>query len=843
MIRDLLQDLRYGARTLRRSPGFTAMVVLTLALGVGGNGAIFSLLNALFLRPLPVAHPESLVLFSDGASPGLSTVLARGRLDLFSYPLYQRLHADEGVFTELAAQQSGTTNSLVRWGGSAEGQPADPAVGRSVSANFFAVLGVPAHRGRTFLPEDEATPGAPPALVLSHGYWQRRFGGDPRVIGATVTVDARQGRVVGVTPPGFTGLEVGSPTDFWMPIAASAPPYLASARHRWLYLVGRTKPGVAMATAQARANVSLQQFLAEHGAEAWFNSPDAGTPQQVRLALERGATGMSALRKRFRDPLLALTAGVGLLLLIVCLNVSHLLLARAVSRQREMSIRAALGAGRARVVRQLLAEGLLLSALGGGAGVLVTTWLREGLLALASSGEMPLPLDVRSDVRVLAFTAALALATALLLGLVPARQAWRADLQRALAATSHAVTAGGSRRLVSRVLLASQVALALVLLFGAGLLAGSLRRLREVPGGFDERHLLVANMNPGLTGLRGEPLVVLYDDLLRRVTALPGVRSASLSTNTLLSGHRMFRRILARGTISSSDPTEPMEVGWSAGIVTPGYFETVGMTMAAGRSLGREDHANAPRVAVVNQALARRFFRGAEVLGKRFRFGGDDPSRPDIEVVGIVEDARSRSLREEPEPTVYVPVAQSPFQLQSLEVRARDGVADPAALLAAIRRAMQETHPSLVVRGVRTMRDQRERSVVLERLLATLSSAFGLAAIFLVSLGLYGVIAQWAAQRTREIGVRVALGAAAAGVRWMVMRQALVLVLAGVVVGLPAAMAASRLLKAFLFGVTPMDPATLAGAALALFAVATAAAYLPARRASRVDPMVALRAE
>jgi putative ABC transport system permease protein len=842
MLGDFLRDLRYGVRSLRRSPAFAVMVVLSLGVGIGANAAVFRLVNAVFLRPLPVRDPDGLVLFSDGASPGLSTVLTAGRLDLFSYPLYLSLRAEEGIFDGLAAQESGTTTALVRWTGPVEPGSVDHAVGRSVSANYFSVLGVGAHRGRTFLPDDEHGASAQPVMVLSHGYWSRRFGADPQIIGATVTMDGRPITVVGVAPPDFTGTEVGRATDFWVPLLANPPAFLASPKHRWLYLIARARPGTSMAAAQARVNVILQQFLAQNEADTWFLARQQARRQAVHITLERGATGMSMIRQRFRDPLLALAAGVGLLLLIVCLNVSYLLLARALGRQREVAIRIALGAGRGRLLRQLFAEGLILSATGAAVAGLATHWLTEGLLSRASSGPWQLNVDVPLDARVLGFTAALTLATTLLFGLVPAWRAWT-DLRGKLAATSHLLTTGSSRMLTTRLLLASQVAFSLTLLFGAGLLAGSLGRLRGVPKGFNEEHLLVLELNSSLTGLDKEKSLVLYDEILRRVSQLPGVRMASLSTTTPLSGHGMFRRILLRENVASAGSEEGLEVGWNAGIVTPGYFETLGMPMVRGRALSREDGANAPRVAVVNEAVVRKFFEGVGALGKRFRFGGDPPERPDIEVVGIVGDAKSRTLREPPQPTVYVPVSQTPFLLQSLQVRTQEDLGDVGSLAEQINRQVRDAHPDLIVQGVRTMRDQRERSLVPERLLVTLWGTFGLAALLLVSLGLYGVMSQWVARRTREIGVRMALGATTSGVRWLIVRQALGIVLAGMAAGIPAAALSARLLKVFLYGVTPMDSSTLGMVASTLLAVSALAAYLPARRASRIDPMAALRCE
>jgi predicted permease len=836
MIRDLLQDLRYGIRALRRSPGFAMLAVLSLAAGIGANAAIFSLVNAVYLRPLPVRDPRGLVLFADGLHAGLSAMPMAGRVELYSNPLYERLRADNSAFEGLAAQQSeGALATIRRVGASESGT--DVAVGRAVSANYFDVLGVSAYRGRGFLPEDETVRRDNPVLVLSDQYWQRRFSRDPTLIGASLTVDRKPYTVVGVTAPGFTGPDVGEATDFWFPISAKAPPaelnpgsWSGSRKHRWLLLIGRIKPGTSLAVAEASVNVTLQQFLAEEAPLA----REAADHPRVRIQLEPGTTGVSPLRPKLRAPLLALMVGVGLLLLIVCLNVSHLVLARAINRNREMSIRTALGATRARLIRQLLAEGLLLAALGVAVAALLTGWLTDGLLALAASGRGSFVLDVAPDARVLSFTALLTLGAAVLLGLVPAWQASRIDLHPALQATSHSVT-GGSRKLVSRLLLASQVAFSLVLLVGAGLLAGSLDRLRAVDKGFDEDHILIGEIRPGLTGLDRARATVLYDDLLRRVTALPGVQAASLSDGggRLVGGGRVFTRILLPASVGT--PPQPREVGWQIGVVTPDYFDTMGMRVVLGRPLRPEDREGAPRVTVVNETLARETFAGLNVLGSRFRYEEED-----FEVVGVVRDARANSLREEPAPTAYVSVAQNHRFLRSLAVRV---IADPAPLADQVRRVVQESHPELPVLGVRTIRSQMDRSLMQERLLATLSMTFGLTALFLVCVGLFGVVSQWAAQRTREIGLRMALGATTGSVRWLVMRQAFAIVLFGVATGLPGALAASLLLKSFLFGLSPIHPPTIAAASLTMFAVATLAAYLPARRASSADPMTALRAE
>jgi predicted permease len=841
VIRDLAQDLRYGARSLRRSGGFTVMVVFTLAVGIGANAAIFSLVNAVLLRQLPVKEPERLVVLSDGLFSGITDDTTQGgRVNAYSSPLYQRLRDADGGFTGLAAQEANRTRSVVRWERSDSDEAALAATGRLVSANYFEVIGVTARRGRLFLPEDDAV-GANPVVVLSHGYWQRRFGGNPAVIGARITVNGGPYTVVGVTAPAFKGARVGEETDLWVPLALQPifqrdRPLRAERDVSWLVVFGRLRAGVSLASAEARANVTLQQYAAER-------PRSTARARRAYISIEPGATGASLFRQTVREPLLALTAGVGLLLLIVCLNVSHLLLARAVNRQREMSIRAALGANRGRLARQLLTEGCLLAALGGATAALFTRWFIDGLAAVAPAGgalerllrERASDLNgAGGDPRVLWFTVALALGTAVVLGVVPAWQGARTNVQEALRGGALAVTPAGGRRLVSRILLASQVAFSLVLLVGAGLLAGTLGRLRATDKGFDEEHVLLVDLVPRFTGLDKERVLSLYDDIIRRVEALPGVRSASMALGT----GRVVGAMTTR--LEVTVPGTSREADAIAGTVTPGFVETMGITLVRGRTFTRADNGNAPPVAVITESLARRLFAGEEALGQRLRVDGSPEGRPDLRIVGIVKDARTTALKGEYLEMMFRPVAQAPAYLLGLQVRT---AGDPMLVAARVRQAVAEADPNLPILNVRTVSSGVELLLENERLLATLSTVFGVVALFLVCIGLYGVISEWAAQRTREIGVRMALGATTGGVRWLVLRQAFAIVLAGAAVGLPAAFAVARLLKGLLYGLSPLDPRTHAAAALLLVAVAAVAAYLPARRASRVDPMIALRAE
>jgi predicted permease len=832
---DLLRDFRLALRSLRRQPGFTTLVVLTLALGIGANAVVFSLVDATLLRTLPVREPDRVVVYSDGLEDGYTDgPLGAGRMRAFSYPLFDRLRqeAPAAVVGGVAAYQTNRTRSVVRRVGTADfdtsPDPGVPAAGRLVSGNFFQVLGVSAWRGRTLLPDDERTRGGDGVVVLGHAYWQRRFGGAADVLGSALSINGHHYSVVGILAPEFPGARVGDPTDLWLPLSMQAQfmrsDPLYDRPDRWLLVYGRLQPGANATTATAAANVTLQRWLAERPVPG-----DEQLRRAIHIQLEPGATGGSAVRRDARTPLLVLWAGVALLLLIVLLNVSHLMLARAATRERELAIRSALGGSRARLLRSALAESCLLAAMGGAGGVLAANLIADGLVAIAP-GIVP---EIVLDARTLSLVVALAAGTAALLGLVPALHAWRTNVQEALRASSQAVTGASAHRRFSRLLLASQVAFSLVLLVGAGLLSGSLAHLRQQDLGFDRQHVLHAQMMLRETGLSRDDALGLYDELIRRVRALPGVQGASMSLGT----GSLLRAATWSGDLYFPDGRPSLDA--LNGTVTPGYFDTLGIHVVRGRAFTAADDTGAPHVAVVNESLARAVFGSAEAaVGQRVRTGSDKP--PDIQIVGVVGDVRSLQVRRGPSRIIYRPVAQDRDYLWSLEVRAHG---DPAPLADLVRRAVREAHPALSTPSVRTLSDHVDRSLAQERLLSLLSIAFGAMAVFLVCLGLFGVISQWVGQRTREIGVRMALGATAPGLRWLVLRQAFLLVAAGMLAGLPAALAAAQALKGLLYGVPPVHPPTIALALLILLAVATAAAYLPARRASRVDPMQALRAE
>ncbi len=832
---EFLKDLRLGGRRLRKSPGFALTAVITIALGIGANTAIFSLLNAVLLRPLPgVRSPDNLVLFSDGTYEGRlgATTPEPGALVAYSYPLYNRLRNELRLFEGVAAQQSYTTGAVVQVTG-ADGSDADPASARCVSANYFDVLGVSAVIGRTFVAEDQTLPGANPVLILSHGYWQRRFGGAPSIVGSHVIVNGFPYTVAGVTPPSFTGTKIGAATDLWVPITMQAqfmrrPSMLSSREDWWLLVIGRTRRDVSLRQAQVEVNVALQQFLADTPASAGETAARA----RVRAELVPGARGVSSPRRQFGASLLVLMGGVGLLLAIACMNVSHLLLARSFRRQAEVSLQLALGATRSRIVRQLVTEGLLLAVLGGLAGLAIGRWCTAGLVRLASTGQTPLVVDTTPDVRVLAFSALLILATAVLFGLVPLWRTSHVQLSSSLRAKSRGLLGRPGRRAFGRLLLISQVALSLLLLVGAGLLTQTLRNLEELDKGFREEGVLLVNLNSRLTGLSSQQLIPVYEQLLERISSLP-VRSVSLALDSPLSGNTMTTDFSIPGRPST--PGADMEV--QVVVVTARYFETMGMDVVQGRGVTHEDRAGTQSVAVINETFARRLSDSGGMVGTRFRAGGQPR---ELNVIGIVKDARINDLRSDPRPVMYLPLAQSPEFLRSLQVRM---VGEPGTLAAEIRQIIRSTNPNLAVNGMSTLRQQVDRSLVRERLIATLSGAFGVLALVLVSVGLYGVLSQSVAQRTAEIGVRVALGATHHAVQWLILRESSVLVLSGIALGIPAALLAGKGMGGLLFGLSVVDPQTLSGATAVVLIVTVLASYIPARRASRVDPIVALRHE
>ena len=821
---EMFQDLRFGVRMLLKHKAFTFVAVLSLALGIGANTSIFSLLDALLLKPLPVKQPEQLVAVNAAtpSQPGRS-------FSSFSYPLFREIRERNTVFSDMFAR-SGFQVSM-----SASGQT-ERVRGEVVSGNFFSVLGLNPQLGRLLTEADDQTPGAHPVAVLSFNFWQRRFGADPNIVGKTIYLNNYPFTIIGVAPQGFYSVEVGDAPDVRIPVTMDGQvrprgnrPILEDRGSSWLSVMARLKPGVSVEQAQAGADNVYQIAREPDVRRVIGETTDDRNFRSLRINLSSAKTGTSTLSRQFSQPLTVLMCLVGVVLLIACLNVANLLLARATTRQKEIAVRLALGAGRFRLVRQLLTEGFLLAALGGALGLFFARWGTDLLVGFLPQGRT---LEIKPDLRMLGFTLGITLLSALFFGLLPAWQATRPNLIPALK-NETVVVLGGRRWELGRLLVVLQVALSLVLLVGAGLFARSLRNLKTVDMGYHTDQVVTMSLDPAQNGYKIEPLRNFYSQLSERLAALPGVKATTFARNVPMSGS--FSRFGIEVPGYQARPGEEMAVLFNQ--VAPQFFATFGAPMLAGREFTAQDTPESPKVVIVNQGLARRFFGSDNALGKRITL----ENYKDLEIVGVVADAKYRNLKEAPPLTAYIPYSQyEQLGQRTLCVRA---AGDVSAIIAAIRQEVRNLDPNLPVYNVKTFAEQINDSVSQERLIALLSSFFGLFALLLASLGLYGVMAYAVTRRTREIGVRMALGAQTASVRWLVLRETLLLALIGIAIGLPAALFSSRLTEGLLFELKPTDPLTITLATLLLLSIAALAGYLPARRATRVDPLVALRHE
>ncbi len=838
------QDLRFGLQMLRKNPGFSLIAVLLLALGIGANTAIFSVVNAVLLKTLPVKDPERLVLLSRiGGGRGAPN-------DDFAYSSYERFREHDRTLSGVLAYYP------LRLTVSVEGQPEPALIGQLVTGNYYAVLGVNAARGRLIAPDDDRVPGAHPVCVISDGYWQRRFGRDPAIVGKTLQLSGHPFTVIGVTPPEFFGAEVGAAMDISIPLMMREQamprmrPLVNDARN-WFRIMGRLRPEATLEQAQASLGLLYQQQMAERF-ERQAGAPKGKQANPAMLAekllVTSGSHGLSALRRQFSQSLFVLTGVVALVLLIACANVAGLLLARAVARRKETAVRLALGASRPRLIRQLLTESMLLAGLGGLLGLLLAWWCARLFLPLLSQGEIPPHLSFKPDLRVFGFTAAAALLTGVLFGLAPALLATRVELHAALKQDTHATSSRSARLSFGQVFVVAQVALSLLLLVGAGLFVRSLQKLRQVETGFARENVLVLKLEPVGSASKWRvrsQLMAFYNELLRRVETLPGVRRASLISYSpmsprewLMMGDGPESRSIVTAPGYTPPPGEEIYTHWTQ--VYPNSFETLGIPLVAGRDFSPRDDQQAPRVAVINESMARRFFGNENPIGRRFGL-----SNGEVEIIGVVKDAKYRNLREQERPMFYLSFAQpgSDRGQMTLIVRTTGEQTDVAAIAAAMQREARALDPVMPMFQAETLTRQMDASLVRERLVATLSSAFGMLALVLACIGLYGLMAYDIARRTHEIGIRMALGASAGRVVQMALGETLWLVGIGLVLGLGAALAATRWVKSLLFGLQPHDPLTMGLAVLTLLVVATVAGYLPARRAAKVDPMIALRRE
>ncbi|MGH9621599.1 MAG: ADOP family duplicated permease, partial [Bryobacteraceae bacterium] len=778
-IEEFFRDLRYAFRHLSKSPGFTAVAILSLALGIGANTAIFSLINAVMLRDLPVKSPEQLVLLGKGQAPGSNGGFAY--TELYSYLFYQEFRQQNQVFSGVSAEFSSLFRRM--HGEVGKSSHLEPMNLQLVSGTYFSMLGVKPILGHSFTAADDEPAGGHPIAMISYSWWTRRFGRDPSILGRTITFGSTAYTIIGVTPPEFFGTIVGESPDLWIPLSMEkqiSPGWngLDNTQFQSLWILGRLKPGVSLAQARANVNVAARQIWRSQAGSV-LSKKQQQTLERAHIQITPIARGLSNVRSEFSLPLKILMALVGLVLLIACANIANLLLARATARQREIAVRMAIGAGRARLVRQMLTESLLLAFVGGALGILFAFWAGHVLLGMVSAGPTPLPVNVSPDARVLFFTCIVSLVTALLFGSAPALRATRIDLTPALKEGRGAVSAASHNRL-AHTLIVLQVALSLVLLIGAALFLRTLVDLSNVDTGFNKSNVLLFSTDAAAIGYKeNSRLTNLYRQIEERVSVQPGVRAASVSALTFHQG-----QWISSVTVEGRTPVSGDRTGIYGNTVGPGYFATMGIPLLAGRVFNSHDTAKSPKVAVINETMARRLFPGASPIGRRFGMGTDPKHSGDIEVVGVVKDAKYQSLREEPSPTAYYPCAQSSGYFNDLEVRY---AGDRAAIIKEVRRSVDKVDRNLPVSYQRTLAQQVEQSITSATLVAQLSTFFGLVALLLACLGIYGLMSYAVTRRTSEIGIRMALGAERSNVLWIVMRESLLLAGLGIAVGLPVA--------------------------------------------------------
>ncbi len=830
----ILRDLQYSLRTLRKSPLFTTVAVLSLALGIGANVAIFTLVNQLILQMLPVPHPEQLILLkARGHHYGSNT----GSYSL-SYPMYQDFRDKNEVFSGLVCRYGNTYS--VGFNGRTE-----LVQGEDVSGNYFAVLGVGAALGRVFTAADDVTEGGHPLAVLSYTYWKTRFAGDPAVVGKKIVVNGYPLTVIGVTQAGFDGVHQGYSAQIRVPMAMhdllpkTPYPELKNRRRRFVEVYGRLRPGVTVERAKAGMQPLFHQILQmEVQMPGFAKASDYARQQFLAMSMDvlPASKGRSQLRDQFSKPLLALMGIVAVVLLIACSNLANLLIARASDRQREVAIRLALGASRGRLITQLLVESVLLATVGGAIGVGLAVFMDRALLGFLPQDIAVLSVSTSPDAAVLAFALVVSVLTGLLFGLMPALQATRPNFASTLKEEGRGVV-GGTSVLLRKGLVVAQVALSLLLLIGAGLFVHSLKNLKELDPGFRTTNLMSFSVDPSLTGKPQAWSFDYYRRLSERMQSLPGVTSSTLAVIALLVDNEWDNSVAVEGY----SPKVGEMVDPHMQFCSPGFFDTLRVPILAGRDFRLQDDAKAPKVAIVNQRFARQYFANTNPVGHHVGMGGDPGTKLDIEIVGVVGDTKYENMREEVPYELYVPYNQQNFAI-GMTAYLRTS-ADPAGLLQTLRKVVSDLDPDVPLYQMRTLDQQVENSLITERLLATLSGGFGLLATLLAAMGLYGVMAFMVARRTREIGIRMALGASGGSVVWLVMREVMLLVGLGVAIGLPAALGLTRLVRAQLFGVDPGDGLTLCLATVGIAAVAMLSGYLPARRATGIDPMRALHWE
>jgi predicted permease len=841
----LLQDLRFAFRALVKNPGFSAIAILTLALGIGANTALFSVVNAVMMRPLPVQSPQQLAILTNPETSGMANGTSDGERGMFTYHEFEGVRDQNQVFSGILTFSSQSYSAPVSLGSSSDATPANVSM---VSGGYFPTLGVDPMLGHTFGVEADKGRNAHPIAVVSYGYWDRKLARDPSAVGRKIHIRNMVFEVGGVMPPDFVGLMVGESPDIWIPLMMQDAIFPVRdlltqkpgsiTKTMFLHVVGRLKPGVTLGQANTSINITFKQVLADEAASI----PDKKERDAVTnsyLVVRDGSRGLSTLRGAYAQPLEVLMGLVGLLLLLACANVANLLLSRASARQRELAVRVALGAGRGRLIRQLLTESVLLASLGAVVGLLLAKWGDNLLLRMVSSGPTTVPLDVHLDLRVLVFAIAATLLTGILFGLAPALRSTRVDLNQVLRGASRSISGGGSgsgRMPLGKVLVAVQVAISLLLLVSAGLFVRSLQKLTAVPLGYDTSHLLMFRLVPATSGYKPAATGPLFQQLLAKFSTAPGVSGVTLSENGLFFGSDSGDEISIVGFTPKNG--QKMDASWDQ--VGPNYFSTVGIPVLMGRDVQPRDSTGS-KVCWINQTMAKYYFGTESPIGRHIRDEYPE-DRQDLEIVGVVADAKYNSLRGKTERRFYAPFF-NPVELSTQAAFFVRYTGESAPVVSSLRELVRQTDSTLDPLAIHTIPEQIDARLVRDRLTARLSTFFGLLALMLACIGLYGVLSYTVSQRTSELGIRMALGAQRGNVLWLILREALTVTIIGAAVGLATALAATKVLASMLFGLTARDPITLIGAAIILLAVATLAATLPAWRASRTDPMTALRYE
>ncbi len=834
-MQNLWQDIRFGLRMLLKNPGFTAIAVVTLALGIGANTAIFSLMSQILLRQLPVKSPKELVILRS-PGPQSGRVSSDGdSAESFSYPMYKALRDNNSVFSGILARYTFPASV-------ADHGQTDRAAGELVSGNYFDVLGVQPAVGRVFAQDDDRVPGAQPVVVLSNSYWRRRFGGDPTVLNKVLLVNNVEMTVVGVSQASFSGIQIGENPDLFVPLMMTQQMMLNSDtldgwNDYWVKVLARRKPGVSEKQAEAGINAAYRPLLDEQLAQtkSGWNENKRKKFLDKKIVLSSGARGRTIVQRDSGAQLITLFVMVALVLLIACTNVANLLLARGAARQREFAIRTAMGASRGRMIRQLLAESLL-CALGGGAlGILLGSWLMRILAPVVVSNAGVKGLTEQLDATVLAFSIGATLLSGIFFGLIPAWRVTRLGVSDVIKDQGSTSSASVSHVAFRKVLVAAQVAFTMLLLAGAGLFMRSLWNLQKQDLGLKTDNVISFSVQPSLNGYDTPRSIALFDQMRARLAALPGVRSVGTGEVPTLAGDDQSSNITAEGSPQLAE--ELQDVAYDA--ISPGYFSTLGIPLLSGREFTQADGAVTPKVGIASEAMVKRFFPGRNAIGAHFAFGGGSKVKPDIEIVGVVKDVKQEHVSSAIRPYVYIPYAQRP-SLSGMTFYVRS-TQDPLLLATALQSEVRQIDANLPVYDLKTMQRLVEEDLFSARIVAVLSACFAVLAALLAALGIYGVLAYVVVQRTREIGIRMALGAVAGDVRFLIVREVGSMVLLGVGAGLPLAYGLARLSESLLYGVHAGDPAVYALGLGLIAVIALAACFIPARRATRVDPLVALR--